>query len=251
MEIRKALGLPHVLDAKKIVAIQPHPDDNEVNIAGTLMELHQRGCEIVYVTVTDGRAGAWSTVQDEEQIIQVREEEKIRSGEIVGVHKHIDLHFPDGGIYSIDDVTKQLIHIYREEKPDLVFSVDPWMPYEAHPDHIKVGHAAARALLFSNNTILYPITNVNAYQVPQIAFHGTSYPNTWIDITNHFDRKLESILAHRSQFDNDMWPFIKQYFQLSAQEAFKHIAPQQAGFAESLKVLSHMQLHAVPTTIFS
>lgn len=30
MDIRRILGLPELLDVKKVVCVQPHPDDNEV-----------------------------------------------------------------------------------------------------------------------------------------------------------------------------------------------------------------------------
>ena len=55
MDIRQLLGLLDILDVKKVIAIQPHPDDNEVNIGGTLLVLRSRGCEIVYITSMDGR----------------------------------------------------------------------------------------------------------------------------------------------------------------------------------------------------
>ncbi|QSO47638.1 PIG-L deacetylase family protein [Alicyclobacillus mengziensis] len=251
MNIKALLGLPDVLNVKKVIAVQPHPDDNEVNIAGTLLELSQRGAEIVYVTVTDGRAGAWGDVQNPDEIVAVRKEEKERAGDIIGVNKHIDLGFPDGGVYSVDEVTSQLVNVFRMERPDMVFSVDPWMPYEAHPDHVKVGQAVSRAVLFSNNTIIYPNVNHEPWQVPQIAYYATSYPNTWMDITPHFERKIESIIAHKSQFDNETWSFVKLYFTQAASEAYKHISQDGTGFAEALKVLAHLELHSIPTTVFS
>lgn len=251
MDIKTLLGLPNLLDVKKVIAVQPHPDDNEVNIAGTLLELSQRGAEIVYVTVTDGRAGAWGDVKNPNEIVAVRKKEKERAGKIIGVKKHIDLGFPDGGVYSVDEVTRELVDVFRREKPEVVFSVDPWMPYEAHPDHIKVGLAVSRAMLFSNNTIIYPSASHGPWQVPQIAFYATSYPNTRVDITAHFERKIESILAHKSQFDNETWSFVKLYFTEVASEAYSHISTETTGYAEALKVLAHLELHSIPTTVYS
>ncbi|MCY0895324.1 MAG: PIG-L family deacetylase [Alicyclobacillaceae bacterium] len=254
MNLRDLLALPNILDVKRVIAVQPHPDDNEVNAAGTLMKLSRAGCEVIYVTVTDGRAGGWPSVQNPEEIVRVRTEEKREAGLKIGVAKHIDLGFPDGGDYSGEEVTLRLVEIFRQERPELVFCVDPWMPYEAHPDHIKVGHAVAKAILFSNNAILYPPSadcSASPYQVPQIAWYATSYPNTHVDITNEFEEKLESILAHRSQFDNETWPLVKQYFELSAESAFQLLSPSSKGRAESFKVLSNLELHSIPSTIFS
>ncbi|MGO4495852.1 PIG-L family deacetylase [Paenibacillus sp. 2RAB27] len=42
----------------------PHPDDNEVGAAGTLFELAQRGCQIVYITISDG-SGSTGEVEPE------------------------------------------------------------------------------------------------------------------------------------------------------------------------------------------
>ncbi len=256
MNIQSLLGLPDVLAVKKVVAVQPHPDDIEVNIAGTLLQLHRNGCEIVFVTVTDGRAGAWGDVQDADEIVRVRETERIEAGKRLGVHKHITLGFPDGGEYSVSDVTAKLVTVFREEKPELVFSVDPWMPYEAHPDHVKVGQAVSQAVLFANNAILHPVVSAAPFQVPQIAFYATSYPNRLVELTEEdFQHKLNAILTHRSQFDNEMWPFIQQYFAVAAKEAYQAVHKDDnvssEGYAEPLKVLSHLQLHSIPSTLYS
>lgn len=256
MNIPSILGLPDVLSVKKVIAVQPHPDDNEVNIAGTLLQLHRNGCEIVFVTVTDGRAGAWGNVQDTDKIVKVREAERLEAGKLLGVQKHITLDFPDGGDYTVAEVTAQLVAIFREEKPDLVFSVDPWMPYEAHPDHVKVGQAVSQAVLFANNAILHPVVGAAPFQVPQIAFYATSYPNRFVEFTEEdFHLKLNAILTHRSQFDNDMWTFIQQYFAIAAKEAYQVVHKSDSvpseGYAEPLKVLAHLQLHSLPNTLYS
>ena len=73
MNIPRILGLPDILDVKKIVCIQPHPDDNEVGAAGTLIELAERGCEIVYITVTDGGAGG---LGNSDEIVEIRKKER-------------------------------------------------------------------------------------------------------------------------------------------------------------------------------
>jgi N,N'-diacetylchitobiose non-reducing end deacetylase len=252
MDIKSLLGLPDVLDVNKVIAIQPHPDDNEVNIAGTLLELSKRDIEIIYITVTDGRAGAFGNSVDPSELVSIRHQEKIEAGNIIGVNKHVDLGFRDGGSYSIEELTKQLVYLYRKFKPDLVFTVDPWMPYEAHPDHIKVGMAASQALIFSNNEIYYPAReNEPSYQVPQIAFYATSHPNTFIDVSSHWPQKLDSIFAHTSQFDNAKWDILKMYFEYQGRQTYALKYGNENGMAEGLKVLAAVQLHSFPSALYS
>ncbi|SEO02027.1 PIG-L deacetylase family protein [Paenibacillus sp. OV219] len=249
MDIKQLLGLPDLLDVKKIICVQPHPDDNEVGAAGTLRALALRGCEIVYITVTDGSASGSTGAPTTEEIVRIREYEKQAAGQLLGVSKQIDLGFHDMGDYSEDDLLKQLIPIIRAEKPDMLMTVDPWMPYEAHPDHIKTGKAVATAMLFAANKVRFPEGEPHA--VPQIAFYATSHPNTFIDITTHWETKLASILAHKSQFDNEEWPMLRMYFEYQASQLHRKLNLDQAGFAEAFKVLASQQLHFFPAALYS
>jgi len=251
MNIAEVLGLPHLLQVHKIICVEPHPDDNEVGAAGTLRELALRGCEIVYITVTDGRAGGSSRGSDAAGIVQIRKQERAAAGRIVGVAKQIALDFPDMGDYTEQDLLARLIPIIRDERPDMLLTVDPWMPYEAHPDHIKTGKAVTAAMLFSANTFLYP--GPDPYTVPQIAFYATSHPNTYIDVTPHWERKMEAILAHQSQFGDAQWPMLQTYLEYQANQLFtawKH-APGAQGYAEAFKVLTGQQLHFFPAALYS
>lgn len=251
MEIARLLGLPNLLDVKKIVCVQPHPDDNEVGAAGTLVELASRGCEIVFITVTDGRAGGSSRVPDPVTVVETRKQERLEAGRIIGVSKQITLNFPDMGGYTEQEVLDKLVPIIREETPDMLLSVDPWMPYEAHPDHIKTGKAVAAAVLFSRNTFLYP--GSDPYAVPQIAFYATSHPNTYVDITQHWDQKISSILAHKSQFGDRDWPMIRTYLEYQANQYYCEWKKKTgtAGYAEAFKVLTAHQLHFFPSALYS
>ena len=257
LQIREMLGLHNLLSCRKILCIQPHPDDNEIGAAGTILEWGKRGAEIAYVTVTDGRAGAFGSDVDPVEMVQQRHEEKQLAGNMIGITQHYDLGFPDSGCYREEDVTKQLVGLFREYRPELVLTVDPWSPYEAHPDHLKTGRAVAKALLFCNNVIVYPrsseLPSAAPVDVPQVAFYATSYPNTFVDITSNWQRKLDAIMAHKSQFDNADWPQLSAYFEYSAQEFYRQLKHDETadGFAEAFKVLSTRQLHFFPTAIFN
>ncbi|GMA61607.1 hypothetical protein NZD89_17925 [Alicyclobacillus fastidiosus] len=123
--------------------------------------------------------------------------------------KQILLNFPDAQAYSEYHIFFELMKHFRLEKPDIVFTVDPWMACEAHPDHIKTGYAVAKAVLFSNNPMLIP--DFPPYAVRQIGFYHTNYPNTYMDITEHCEQKIASIFAHKSQFAHSEVQMIETY----------------------------------------
>jgi len=252
MNIRQLLGLPELLAVTRVVCVQPHPDDNEVGAGGTIKVLSERGCEIVYITVTDGRAGAFDTVVTPADLVVMRRAERLRAGEILGVSTDVELGFPDGGNYSEEEVAARLVYLFRQYQPQLVMTVDPWMPYEAHPDHLKTGRAVATAVSFCNNGIVYPVKDDALFAIPQVAFYATSYPNTYVDVSAHWDLKMSSLLAHTSQFDNAEWPMLQMYLGYAAQELWRQHRhdPEAVGYAEAFKVLATRQLHFFPTAIY-
>ena len=251
MDIRQLLGLKQLEEVKSIVCVQPHPDDNEVGAGGTLAKLAEKGCRIVFVTVTDGRFGTTDPTVAPDDLVETRRQERERAGKLLGVSKQIELGFSDGGYYTEREVMEALIPIFREEKPELVMTVDPWMPYEAHPDHYKVGRAVAAAVLAAD-TIGFPEAGA-PYAVPQVGFYATSYPNTFIDVSAYWDKKIEAILAHDSQFNTPDWPLLSQFFAYQASELFRVMKNNDGtdGYAEAFKVLATLQLHFFPAAIYS
>ena len=56
-----------------VVAVMAHPDDIEIHIAGTLMLLRERGCDIHFVTMCRGDVGSVTYGRDETARIRFRE----------------------------------------------------------------------------------------------------------------------------------------------------------------------------------
>ena len=56
-DINAFLSPPDILSCRRVLCIQPHPDDNEIGMGGIIARLAQLGCEIHYLTVTNGEMG--------------------------------------------------------------------------------------------------------------------------------------------------------------------------------------------------
>ena len=57
-DMLSALMQPPRLDGiKKLLCVQPHPDDNELGMGGIIAELTGNGVQVDYLTVTDGSLG--------------------------------------------------------------------------------------------------------------------------------------------------------------------------------------------------
>ena len=57
MTIETILPIPNIFEAKRILCVQPHYDDNDMAVAGIFTQLAKRGAELIYLTVTDDLMG--------------------------------------------------------------------------------------------------------------------------------------------------------------------------------------------------
>ncbi|MEA3326695.1 MAG: PIG-L family deacetylase, partial [Chloroflexota bacterium] len=141
------LSVPDLNQAKRILAVQPHYDDNDIAAGGTLHTLVLNGAELIYLTVTDDLAGVNTPDLSREQAVQRLHENQNRAAALIGVQHQIRLGFPDAGSYDYFLLREKIIDQIRCIKPDFLFTVDPWTPYETHNDHVQTGKAAAEAAI--------------------------------------------------------------------------------------------------------
>ncbi len=181
-------------NAKKIIAVSPHPDDMEIVAGGYLLKMRKKGSIVKLIVLTDGRKGTKKT--SEEEIKEIRYKEQIEASRILGVELEF-LNFHDLNLPSSDDLRDLLLPEFRSISPDVVVTVDPFLKYEVHPDHIKTGLGVLQAVLF------YPLINIGSGAVkgkdPVVALGATDEPNVIINIDDFMDKKIEAINAHKSQ----------------------------------------------------
>jgi len=228
-----------VLAARRVLAVQPHYDDNDIGCGGTLALLGQAGCEIISVTVTDDLAGVLDTEVDDATARRRLVAEQRAAGAITGITKFVGLEWPDAG--GLDHVAfrNQIIDLIREHRPDLVLTVDPRLPNEAHRDHVVTGEAVSEAVLLSGLGRVRRATGAEAFEVERIGYYFTKDANETID-TSEAQRYRHAVLdCYVSQFDAD--GLAELHAALDRHE--RHHAPRGATHGEQLKVLSPAALH--------
>lgn len=239
---KKSFNLEEV---KNLLCIQAHPDDADIGAGGTVAKLTRRRCRVTYVSVMDDRVGTLDPILWPEKLAKIRVEEQERAAEILGVQRLIWLGYRDSELYPSLELRGKLIRIIREIRPDVLMTLDPWLPYEAHPDHRYAGMMAAEAALFS----VFPHVNpehlrdgLQAYALPYVCFFGTHKPNTFIDITDFMEIKLKAIIQHKTQFGDtfeELEKRLKYYCSKMGEEI-------NVKYAEAFKVLTPGQMHGNP-----
>jgi len=225
-DVATLLSPPDIMASKRILCIQPHPDDNEVGMGGTIAALAKRGCEIHYLTVTNGDKGNLDKSVTQEETAVIRREEAQKAGRLLGATEFHFLEYDDATLSDVLGLSIKMAETINKIKPNVVFCPDPWLPYEGHYDHIITGRAAANAFQMSG--------------VPAIGYYFTAWPNTVIDITYTFGQKIEAIATHKSQFDNQTIAMYKFYFEMKGRELAQG---KDFEIGEGFKVLSQLHSH--------
>ncbi|MEJ7709371.1 MAG: PIG-L family deacetylase, partial [Pyrinomonadaceae bacterium] len=72
-----------------VLAVFSHPDDAELTVAGTLLKMKSLGYRTGVVDMTQGEMGTRGTVE-------LRKQEAIEAGKILGLDVRLNLELPDG-----------------------------------------------------------------------------------------------------------------------------------------------------------
>ncbi len=141
-----------LLNAKRIISFSPHPDDSELIAGGYLANAIDRKAEVKLVVVSDDRM-SFTSIENElpmEKIVAIRKDEEISAVEMLGIRDTQFLEYADSRIPEPKSLMNDFLAIIRSYAPDLVISVDPYLPYEAHPDHLNTGNCVTASSTFSS-----------------------------------------------------------------------------------------------------
>ena len=158
--------------------VHAHPDDESSKGAATMARYAKEGYRVSVVTCTDGAAGEiLNPAMDRpgvlERMVEIRQEELERALEILGVHSHVHLGYPDSGYVEgfqgdgtllppdcfynapIDEATGRLVAAIRQERPDVLVTYPPGGGYP-HPDHIRCHDISVAAFDAAADPDAYP-----------------------------------------------------------------------------------------------
>jgi len=132
----------------------------------------------------------------------------------------------------------RLVGIIRKHRPEVVTCYDPYGGY-GHPDHIQVHRVGTAAFFGAADVGRFPpadgeeawqpsklywstwprersrrarqlmadLGQMDAEEAAREPEHGTRDEDitTWLDVSEHFDRKWQAVLSHHTQIAEDSW----------------------------------------------
>ena len=201
---REAMDLAAALhSARRPLLVQPHYDDNDIGASGTVRRWVLAGAEVTYVTVTDDVAGLLDPHLPDDAARVVLRAEQDRAGAVLGVARQVRLGWPDAGGLEHIALRDQVIDLIRDIQPDLVCTVDPWLPDEAHQDHVRTGLAVAEAALLAGLPRVRRSSSNRAWSVSHVALYDTADPNVVVDTSTVQTERHAVLDCYTAQFSPD------------------------------------------------
>lgn len=130
-----------------ILSLFPHPDDETMNIGGTLAYYAGRGdTQVTVVSTTRGEAGETHGVCAVSELGAVRSDELVGAMACLGVHDVRLFDFPDGQMDKhIAELATAMAALLQELQPQVVITYDRSGLY-GHPDHIVLSQVITRLI---------------------------------------------------------------------------------------------------------
>jgi LmbE family N-acetylglucosaminyl deacetylase len=190
---------------KRIIVFEAHGDDMEFFAGGTIAKLASLGHDVTLVCATDNDKGTFDLSPDEMRA--VRDRELNAAATLLGVKRVIALGYSDGDLaYDVSPraLRGQFMRLIRQHRPDMMFTWDPFAPYEGHPDHRAVATAASEAASFAHFPNFYPeqLSDGLAPHYVGEQWYFAKSPrdqNKFVDIDAYIDKKIEALCAHTEQ----------------------------------------------------
>ena len=186
------------------MAVGAHPDDIDLMMAGTLIQLGDAGYELHYMNIANGSMGSATLVPEEIA--------RIRLGEARNAAKSIGATFHEPFVYDLEifytqPLIQKLCAIVREVQPEILLIPSPQDYME---DHMNASRVMVSAAFYRNMPNFYTDPQVPITTNDMAVYHALPYglkdqlrniiiPDFFVDISSVLARKREMLGCHKSQ----------------------------------------------------
>jgi len=177
-----------------VLVIAPHPDDAELGMGGAIRKMQAEGLAVGVLDLTSGEPTPHGSPE-------LRAEETAAASKILGLEWRKNLGLPNRSLEPTLENRAKLAGVIRQARPRWLFA-----PYwvDAHPDHTAatklVDDARFWAKLSKTDMPGEPHHPERIYNYYCVHLKMAAQPAFVVDISEHWETKLESIRAYESQF---------------------------------------------------
>ncbi len=187
-----------MIEKLDVLAFGVHPDDVELGCSGTIRVALAEGKKVGIVDLTRGELGTRGSAE-------IREIEAANAAKALGVSIRENLAMADGFFLNDEFHQRKVIEVLRKYRPEIVLCN---APEDRHPDHGRSSKLVSDAAFLSGLRKIETTVNGEKQEFwrPKYVFHYLQdrflLPDFVVDISEHMEKKLESVLAYTTQFYN-------------------------------------------------
>ncbi|HEY8783007.1 MAG TPA: bacillithiol biosynthesis deacetylase BshB1 [Mucilaginibacter sp.] len=214
-----------------ILVLPVHPDDAELGCAGTILKHIASGKKVGIADLTHGELGTRGSAE-------IREQEAASSAKILGLSVRENIGIPDGFFQNTPEYQLKVIEAIRKYQPEIIITN---AHHDRHPDHGRASELVEASAFLSGLIKIETYFNGELQQAwrPRLVLHFIQdhyiKPDILVDVTEHWDKKVESIHAYASQFFNPNWQNEPQTY-ISSPDFIQVIEARAREFGKSIKV---------------
>ncbi len=194
--VRKIQLMLMLTQARKILIIAPHPDDEVLGCGGIMKKMASNNNEVWVLVVTRGKKGMYS----EEKIRNVRQE-AIEAHKILSVAgtRFLDFPAPDLDLVSIAEISRAISKVIEELHISILY-----LPHhgDIHNDHrvvFNAGLVAARPVKENPVKRIYSYETLSETEWAAPFGDDAFIPTRFVNISEGITAKLEAMKCFKSQ----------------------------------------------------
>jgi len=195
------------MSTQSVLAIAAHPDDIEFVMAGTLLQLSERGWQVHYFNIANGCYGSQSL--EPAQCSALRLSEAQAAAALIPATFYPPIS-DDMEILYTPQLLRQVAAVIRQAQPQIVLTHAPLDYMEDHQNAARLAVSAAFTRGMPGFVTSPPLAS---YDGPVAVYHAQPHgnrtplgelvePTHFVDVSSLVERKRELLAAHASQ---DQW----------------------------------------------
>jgi LmbE family N-acetylglucosaminyl deacetylase len=190
------------------MVVVAHADDAEWGCSGTVAKWCAEGWEVVYVLCTDGSKGTDDPEITSEELVEIRRQEQLDAGKILGLHQVVFLGYEDSMLQPTLELRRDIAREIRRYRPDVLICMGPTRRltgngYMGHPDHFASGEAALSAVFpTARDRLTFPEflkEGLEPHKVREVWIMEHDGGDKFMDVTEYIETSIAALKEHRSQ----------------------------------------------------
>ncbi len=179
-----------------ILVLSAHPDDAEISCGGTIAKHIALGKKVGVVDLTHGELGTRGTAK-------IRDQEAAASSKVLGLSVRGNLGLRDGFFKNVEEDQLKVVEAIRKYQPEIVLTN---AVHDRHPDHGRASELVYESTFLSGLSKVETKSDGKLQTAwrPKAVYHFIQSlyiaPDFVVDVTDFWDKKIESLRAFKSQF---------------------------------------------------